>query len=136
MHDLPIGLNPSVAKQIVQIVGAVDEDGVELDDSNFQRYRLEVNISKSLCRGRKITLNNGKDWWVSFKYKRLSNICYWCGRLTHSDRECPVWLKSKKGLKEEGRKFGPWLWAFALNLSRKIVVRVSGCYGEDSRDDD
>ena len=36
VHDLPIGLNPSVAKQIVQIVGAMDEDGVELDDSNFQ----------------------------------------------------------------------------------------------------
>ena len=32
MHDLPIGLNPSVVKQIVQIVGAVDEDGVELEE--------------------------------------------------------------------------------------------------------
>ena len=59
VHDLPIGLNPSVAKQIVQIVGAVDEDGVELEDSNFQRYRVEVDISKPLYRGRKITLNNG-----------------------------------------------------------------------------
>ena len=72
------------------IVGAVDEDGVELEDSNFQRYRVEVDISKPLYRGRKITLNNGNDWWVSFKYERLPNICYWCGELTHSDRECPV----------------------------------------------
>ena len=82
VHDLPIGLNPSVAKEIVQIVGTVDEDGVELDDSNFQRYRVEVNISKPLCQGRKITLHNGKEWWVSFKYERLPNICYWCGKLT------------------------------------------------------
>ena len=62
VHDLPIGLNPSVAKQIVQIVGAVDEDGVELEESNFQRYRVEVDISKPLYQGRKITPNNGSDW--------------------------------------------------------------------------
>ena len=101
VHDLPIGLAPSVAKQIVQIVGTMDEDGVELEESTFQRYRVEVDISKPLCRGRKITLNNGSNWWVSFKYERLPNICYWCGKLTHSDRECPVWLKSRKALKEE-----------------------------------
>ena len=136
MHDLPIGLYPSVAKEIMQIVGVVDEDGVELDDSNFQRYRVEVDISKPLCRGRKITLHDGKEWWVSFKYERLPKICYWYGKLTHSDRECPIWLKSKKGLKEEDKQFGPWLQAFASNLSRKIVVQLSGCCEEDSGDED
>ena len=55
---------------------------------------------------------------------------------SHSDRECPIWLKSKKDLKEEEKQFSPRLWAFAMNLSRKTVVRDSGCYEEDSEDED
>ncbi|KAK7838732.1 hypothetical protein CFP56_019309 [Quercus suber] len=58
-----------------------------------------MDITKPLCRGHRITMASGKEGWVSFKYERLPNLCYWCGRLTHSDRECPMWVKSKGTLK-------------------------------------
>lgn len=95
---------------------------------------MGVDISKPLCRGRKITLHNGQVWWNSFKYERLPNIFYCCGKLTHSDRECPIWLRSKRLLKEDDRQFGPWLWAFTPNLARKTVVWVASFGEEDSED--
>ena len=107
MHDLPIGLSLSVVKDIVSMMGAVDESRSKMEGSNFQRFRVEIDISKPMCRGRKITLCNGHEWWISFKYERLPNICYWCRKLTHSDRECPTWFKSRRTLKENDKQFGP-----------------------------
>ena len=48
---------------------------------------------------------------MSFKYERLSNLCYWCGSLTHDDRDCELWLKSEGTLPTEAQKFGPWIRA-------------------------
>ena len=73
----------------------------------------------------------GKEGWVSFKYERLLNICYWCGRLTHSDRECPLWVKSRGTLKVENQQFGVWLRATTPNPSQKTMIRVSGLDDEE-----
>nr|POF09793.1 hypothetical protein CFP56_73247 [Quercus suber] len=93
---------------------------------------VEIDISKPMCRGRKITVCNGQEWWISFKYESLPNICYWCGKLTHFDRECPTWLKSRTP--KEGDKFGPWLRAFVPNPSRKMVIPVLGFDEDDNGD--
>lgn len=52
VHDLPIGLNPCVAKDIVSVARDMDEDGAEMEGCNFQRFRVGVDISKPICRGR------------------------------------------------------------------------------------
>lgn len=36
MHDLHIGQSPSVARDIVSVVGVVDESGSEMEGCNFQ----------------------------------------------------------------------------------------------------
>ena len=50
------------------------------------RVRVAVDVTKLLCRGRMITWDQARDRWVSFMYKRLPNICYWCGLFLHDDR--------------------------------------------------
>ena len=72
-------------------------DGGEEDfeSSHFVRVRVRLDITKPLCRGRKIGLSNGEDGWAGFKYERLPNLCYWCGRLTHQDRDCSIWVARK-----------------------------------------
>ncbi|KAK9988731.1 hypothetical protein SO802_028970 [Lithocarpus litseifolius] len=40
VHDLPIGLNLCVAKDIVSIARDMDEDGAEIKGYNFQRLRV------------------------------------------------------------------------------------------------
>ena len=103
LHNLPIGISSSAAKSIVSAAGKVFENNSDeevYEGSNFVRVRVGVDITKPLCRGRKLALRNGQDSWVCFKYERMPNICHWCGKLTHMDRECPIWLKGKHILKE------------------------------------
>ena len=42
----------------------------------FMRVRVQVAITQPLCRGRVVTLENGEQSWVIFKYERLPNLCY------------------------------------------------------------
>ena len=61
-------------------------------------------------------------------HERLPNICYWCGCLNHSDKDCERWIESDGNLKVEDREYGPWIQAIPSNQNRKSVVRVLGFY--------
>ena len=63
---------------------------------------------------------------MSFKYERLPNICYWCGQLSHDDKDCTLWLQSNGTLAVEQRQFGPRIRAAQFNFSKKAVVEVQG----------
>ena len=67
-----------MAEKICGAAGLVDKNTEEGDSmgDGFVRVRVKVDISKPLCRGCVISLENGKEIWVSFKYERLSNLCY------------------------------------------------------------
>ncbi|XP_075645403.1 uncharacterized protein LOC142616429 [Castanea sativa] len=136
VHDLPVRcLSLEVALEIVLVVGKVyvnASQGGGSNNFNFFRTKIKMDIKKPLCRGRRITMVSGKEGWVSFKYERLPNICYWCGRLTHSDRECPMWVKSRGTLKVEDQQFGAWLRAVTLSMSHRTVIRVPGMDEEEN----
>ena len=102
---------------------------------NFIRLRVAVDIQKPLCRGRTIITARGKEGWVNFRYERLPNICYWCGKLTHGDRECPLWIRSRGTLKDGDQQFGAWLRATTPNPFKKTVIRVPGLDEEDGWND-
>lgn len=73
----------------------------DMRGGTFMRVRVSLNILDSIYHGRCITLGQNSDGWVSFTYERLLNICYWCGRFTHDDKECSVWLQSKGSMAVE-----------------------------------
>ena len=68
-----------------------EENSDEYEGSNFVHVRVSIDITKPLSRGRKIRKSNREESWASFKYERLPNLCYWCGRLTHQDRDYSLW---------------------------------------------
>ena len=103
---------------------------------NFLRLRVAVDTSKPLCQGRKITMVDGKEGWVRFKYERLPNICYWCGKLTNSNKECLLWEKSRGTLKAGDQQFGSWLRASTLNPYQRTVICVARLDEEELREDD
>jgi len=126
-----------VATDIVAAAGEVvgnEENNDDYEGSQFMRVRVSVDITKPLCRGRKIGLSNGDDSWVSFKYERLPNLCYWCGRLTHHDKKCSLWLKRKGSMKEGDKQFGSWLRASTPNPWKKTIVHVAGYEDDESSD--
>ena len=67
---------------------------------------------------------------VTFKYERLPNICYWCGKLDHSDRDCEIWLDSEGHLVETKKQFGPSLRAPPFFPSKQSVVAILGFYSQ------
>lgn len=78
-----------VAEGIFSGIGEVcPSHNLEMEGGGVMRVQVIIDVSKPLSRGRKITLDNGINGWVSFKFERLPYICYRCGCLTHSDKDC------------------------------------------------
>ena len=109
------------------------DDAPECDGGSFICVRVVIDTSRPLCRGRLITLDDGKEHWVSFKYKMLTNFCYWCGCITHVDRDCELWIESESSLNPADQQFGPWLRAPPFQVSRKKVIMVPGFYAKKTQ---
>lgn len=78
------------AIEIGETIGTISpsEHPKEMVRGDFLRVRMEVDVSKPLCRGRKIAINTNNIIWISFNYEKLPNFCYWCGKVSHADKEC------------------------------------------------
>ena len=88
--------------------------------------KVWVDVSRPLCRGRKVNFEDDLEGWVSFQYERLPNICFWCGMLSHDDKECELWLKSNGNLPLERQQYGHWIKASLFNPSKRQVIEVKG----------
>ena len=109
IHDVSFKfMNKTVAVKLCEVVGVVCQNSEkgETDGGSFLRMKVVIDISKPLCRGRLISLSKGEQSWVSFKYERLPNICYWCGCLNHVDSDCDLWIKSEGKLTKENQAYG------------------------------
>ncbi|XP_050281916.1 uncharacterized protein LOC126722818 [Quercus robur] len=98
VHDIPIRFRTrKVAEKICGTIGTVHEpaEGTITEGDGFIRVRVTIDMSQPLSRGRVISLESGKELWVSFKYERLSNLCYWCGSLMHDDKDYELWIESE-----------------------------------------
>ncbi|XP_050247342.1 uncharacterized protein At4g02000-like [Quercus robur] len=93
IHNLPYSLLSSeVASSLGETLGevTVPKDQTEMRGGNFLRVRVVIDVSEPLCRGRRVKFDENEEGWVSFMYERLPNLCYWCGHLTHDDKECSL----------------------------------------------
>ena len=123
IHDLPVRcMNSGVCEKIGKTLGRVEqvEDFAEGRGSgNYMRVRVNLDVMQPLCRGRKIWLGGDQDHWVSFKFERLPIFCYWCGHISHDDRDCAIWLNSHGCLSPDKQEYGPWLHGELPRLSRR-----------------
>ncbi|XP_075633889.1 uncharacterized protein At4g02000-like [Castanea sativa] len=110
VHDIPFCyLSLKVAEDLCVAVGVVNKNSsdVEVDKGRVMRVRVRVDVSLPLCRGKVFSLDNGSKGWVSFKYERLPNICYWCGSLNHFDKDCDLWIESNDTLTQVDQQYSP-----------------------------
>ena len=75
-----------------------------------------------------VSIGQEKQVWISFKYERLPNICYWCGCFDHDDKDYEVWLNSEGSLTQKHKQFGPSLKVASFSYSHKQVILVLGFY--------
>ena len=109
IHDLPYKfMNPKTAIEIGESIGEVvrPRDDSEMRGGTFMRVRVWVDVSQPLCRGRKVSFDDNLEGWVYFQYERLPNLCFWCGMLSHDDKECELWLKSNGTLPLDRQQYG------------------------------
>ena len=129
LHNLPFSvLTIDIALSIRETIGIVNKpkDVSEMKGGSFMRVRVEVDISKPLCKGQKISWDQNSEGWVAFQYERLPNICYWCGLVSHDDKDCVLWLSSRGTLTVDKQQFGPWIRAPQFNPARKTIVEIKG----------
>uniref|UniRef100_A0A7N2L677 DUF4283 domain-containing protein n=1 Tax=Quercus lobata TaxID=97700 RepID=A0A7N2L677_QUELO len=129
IHDVPLRfMNKTVAEKLSAVVGMVCQeiDEGEMDGGSFLRMKVTIDINKPLCRGRLISLSHDEQSWVSFKYERLPNICYWCGCLNHVDRAYDLWIESEGNLMKESQAYGAWIRAAPFVKGRNFVVKLNG----------
>lgn len=61
-------------------------------------------MNKPLCRWTTVTIE-GMPSRTLFRYEKLADFCFFCGRLNHLDMDCLFIPPSGK------KYYGPWLWA-------------------------
>ena len=123
-------MNKRVAEGLCEIAGQVChlQNAPTEDGGSFMWLWVLVDISQPLCRERVIAFDNNREQWVTFKYERLPNLCYWCGCLTHSDKDCDLWIKSEGTLPETKKQYGSWIKASPFYGNSKSVISFSGFY--------
>ena len=129
IHDIPYKyMTEETAMEIGDTIGPVIKscNDSEWKGGTFLWVRVRVDTSRPLCRGRRTTFEEGLERWVSFQYERLPNVCFWCGRLSHDDKECEIWLKSKGTLSVDQQQFGNWIRANPFGSSRSRSIEVKG----------
>lgn len=88
-------LTQAIGKAIGKTIGKVVEVADPEDNgvgNEFLRVRVSLDITKFLPHCHKLWAESKQVGWVGLKFERLPNFCYWCGWVTHGERECELWL--------------------------------------------
>ena len=129
IHDFPFKfMTPEMAEFIGETIRLVikSNDPIEMKGGTFMRVRVMVDVTRPLCRGRRISFDEEVEGWVAFQYEQLPNICFWCGMLSHDNKDCEVWLKSKGSLSVEHQQYGHWIRASQFSPVRRQYIEVKG----------
>lgn len=104
-------------------VADLEDDGV---GGKFLRVRTVLDISRPLPRCCKLWSKGKLVGQTRIKYERLPNLCYWCGCVNHSEKECEIWLQGKGQLSREELQYGDWMRANSVKIARKTVAVIPG----------
>lgn len=125
VYNLPIlSMVHEVGEDIGNNIGPlvevdVPENGIGW--GRFLRIRVEIDVTKPLLRGKILEGDDGKPFWVDFRYEHLPIFCYRYGRIGHSGNECVEGRRSGGGdpLVATDR-FGSWLRAVPVRGDRSF----------------
>lgn len=62
------------------------------------RVKVSVNTSNPLTIGFCLPRDNNNDTWIKFRYERLQDFCYRCGRIGHFNNKCS--FEPMKGVRQ------------------------------------
>lgn len=78
-------------------IGATLGTFLQLDDHNltclfkrFIRIKVLLDSFQRLKTGCYMNREDGTKLWLAFRYERLSDFCYKCGLITHTESACSM----------------------------------------------
>lgn len=132
VHNIPLGyMDKETAEEICSTTGKVVKTSGDMESGGggFIRVKVTIDVTQPLCQGRMVTLENRVKTWVSFKYERLPNLCYYyCVCLEHDDKDCEVWIQSEGTLEQVKKKYDSSIRAKPVYPSSKNLIQVPGYY--------
>ena len=130
LHNVPDQcLTQATGEVVGNTIGTLVQVADPEDDGEggeFLRIRTVIDINKPLPRCCKLWSEGEHVGWALLKFERLPNFCYWCGKVTHGESDCDVWLRGKERLKKEEQQYGEWLRVEPVRHTRKTMVVVLG----------
>ena len=119
VHNLPsLNVSKENAQRIGKMIGKLKDfdftnDG-ELCWHAFMRLQVELQINKPLPCGFYLDRAPHPDLWIHFRYEKLADFCFKCGRLGHNKINC-TWeinmSEKQKHFSLGPRGYGPWMSA-------------------------
>ncbi|OMO90726.1 hypothetical protein COLO4_18925 [Corchorus olitorius] len=117
--------------KVVEVENPVGDGGLV---RGFLRCRVEIDLADPLKDGFWVPCSNGDRRWASLRYEKLSDCCYNCGCIGHSEKMCdeePVVAIYDPEL----LRYGPWMRTAAVRkISEDIPPTVKGGKGNDARE--
>ena len=93
------------------------------------RVRVDLSIEKPLRMGGYVTNMDGERCWVSFKYERLPNFCFTCGKIGHDEKHYGMVIE-KQPLE---RQYGEWMRAGVSLKGTNEGSKASGSSSHEQR---
>ncbi|KAF3449950.1 hypothetical protein FNV43_RR06029 [Rhamnella rubrinervis] len=117
IHELPPKLfHLENAVKIEGLLGKVYKESIHkraLVGGKYIRLKVEISIGQPITAGFFQHRDDREDFWVQFKYKRLSDFCYTCGMIDHVIGRCtfrnPATVTAANGV--TAQLYGRWIRA-------------------------
>uniref|UniRef100_A0A803Q947 Reverse transcriptase domain-containing protein n=1 Tax=Cannabis sativa TaxID=3483 RepID=A0A803Q947_CANSA len=84
-----------IASEVGDLI-EVDKDTVREGTGPYLTLRILLDVNLPICRGMNIRfIRMGREFikWLDFKYERLPDFCFYCGRLDHTKRYYHAFLQ-------------------------------------------
>lgn len=115
IHNLPLNQrNKENLSNIGRYIGdfiRCDKDNMHQSLQKFERILVSVNTQEALKAGCFITREFGEKLWLAFKYERISDFCYGCGKIDHIVAACEGKHQDEHGELRGEQGLGPWMRA-------------------------
>ncbi|KAF4403262.1 hypothetical protein G4B88_007908 [Cannabis sativa] len=112
--DVPIDLltvnnTVRVATKAGEVITVQNSDVSKMVADGFFRFRVWMSINKPVCPGFPLPYKGSKKW-ITFQYEELPFMCFKCGKIGHSYKDCH---QNPTLILEEGKEgtvaYGKWL---------------------------
>lgn len=105
-HGLQLrAMTKGVGEALGKILGEVLEVKSDYDGAAIGwcvHIRAQVNVKKPLCQWASINIEGASSRTI-FRYEKIADFCFYCGRLNHQDKDC-------QSIPPNGKKYyGPWM---------------------------